>query len=126
MKVLNCTVHNVTATQMADGAIEGSKEFKERVAELLTIKEMPISDDLIARAKEYAELVKEEMVNLDSNVVLIGSGMPSHQFYIVQELINLGIEYCYSFSKRVCTETHEPNGGVKKVYNFVHEGFYQV
>lgn len=56
--------------------------------------------------------------------VLIGSGTPSMQPMIVRELEALGVPYLYSHSDRECIETHNADGSVTKVFNFVHQGWY--
>ena len=126
MKILNCTIHDITESQKLDGAIEGSQEFKEAIKKELLVIGMPTKSLLETKAVGFGKLVSDEIEKTNADEVMIGSGMPSHQPLITAMLEVLRIKYCYSFSKRECVEEHQADGSVKKMFTFVHEGFYRV
>lgn len=116
----NLTVHQLTQDQKNENAVEVREDIKREVISILNFENMPTSEMLQERALKLAELAKEN----NMKKVLIGSGVPAFNYFLVKELKKSGIETVYSFSKRVCVETHGENGEVKKEYIFKHEGFY--
>lgn len=126
MKVLNMTIHTLTPSQIEDRGIESSEEVKNEIKEYLLIKEIPKYQDLLRyRARNFAKLCKRLVSEYEGYVaVLIGSGTPSIQPYIVEELKSLKVGYVYSHSERNCVETHNEDGTVSKNYIFEHKGWY--
>lgn len=124
MTILNCTIHNLTQSQIADGAIEPSEEIKNQIKEILLVTGIPKRIELMKRAEKFAKLAKLAISDYDEIKILIGSGTPSIQPYIFQELENLNIKFVYSHSDRVCKEIHNADGTVTKQYVFEHKGWY--
>jgi len=126
MKILNCTIHNLTQSQIADGAIEPSEEIKNQIKEILLVNGIPTRKELMQRAEKFAKLAKLAISDYkdDEIKILIGSGTPSIQPYIFQELESIGIKFVYSHSDRVCKEVHNTDGSVSKTFIFEHKGWY--
>lgn len=126
MKVLNMTIHTLTPSQIEDRGIEPSEEVKNEIKEYLLIKEKPKYKDMLRdNARNFAKLCKRLVSEYDGYVaVLIGSGTPSIQHYIVEELKSLKVEYVYSHSERNCKEIHNEDGTVSKTFVFEHKGWY--
>ncbi|MGL4997824.1 MAG: hypothetical protein ACRC5T_02375 [Cetobacterium sp.] len=118
----NLTVHKLTLDQKNESAVEVEENKRREILSILNFEHMPTSEILQKRASELAQFAKENKMEK----VLIGSGVPAFNYFLVKELKKLEIKIVYSFSKRVCVETHEKNGKVKKEYIFKHEGFYCV
>ncbi|MGL5962855.1 MAG: hypothetical protein ACRCZ2_00415 [Fusobacteriaceae bacterium] len=122
MSIYNFTVHTLTNEQKQDGAVEVNEDIRSHILKILNMENMPSSQILYKRALELADIAKKNNIKK----ILIGSGVPAFNYFLVKKLKDIGVEGIYSFSKRVCVESHCTNGEVKKEYVFKHLGFYSV
>lgn len=119
MRILNLTQHDATAEQIAAGVYE--PEEKDVVRALITFESLPSEVQIMDRSERLAILAKSER----AECVMIG-GAPYLMRFLEEELESLRIKYVYAFTRRIVEETVNPDGTVKKVAQFKHEGFVHV
>lgn len=117
--ILNLTRHNVTQEQFEQGVREAAS--REAIHGMLTFQKLPTSKEVADRAESLAAIAFEE----GAKAALIGGAsylMPR----LEEALISRGIRPLYSWTRRECEERLQPDGMVKKVFYFLHEGFVDV
>lgn len=122
--MLNLTQHVVTAEQLRDGAVEPDREMKAEIQKLITFDRSVIEhpEQIWNRAKTLVALIKREYPLVDK--VVVGGAlyfMPA----LVRELKEAGIQPYFSYTDRVSTETHNPDGSVTKTLVFKHLGWVE-
>lgn len=116
--MLNMTQHAATADQLKAGVVEPSAAVKKDVQGLLTFDNLPSKRERLAAAKKLAEIAATQ----GAQVVMIG-GAPWFMRDLEDALLARGIQPAYAFSSRASEEHHLPDGTVRKVQVFRHEGF---
>jgi len=140
--ILNLTQHSATPEQQSQGVVEPSAELKQKIKQLLTFEELPEYSDIMERAEKLVDLIEDEYLpdlekrgviqvssegqaDFEVEGVLIG-GAPYLMAPLEEELIEAGFVPLYAFAKRVVEERQEPDGTVKKITVFRHQGFIRV
>ena len=138
MPILNLTQHTATPEQVAAGVIEPTAEERAEIVQLLTFDEQPNRHEIRDRAYElafiarrvfsrvYAAMTPEES-ELDSrsgSCAMIG-GAPYLMSALEEELAKELITPLYAFSIRESVEQVQPDGSVRKMAIFRHQGFIQ-
>lgn len=116
--MLNMTQHAATTDQLKAGVVEPALPVKQAIQGLLTFDNLPSKKERLAAAKKLAEIAASER----AQVVMIG-GAPWFMRDLEDALLARGIQPAYAFSSRASEEQHLPDGTVKKVQVFRHEGF---
>jgi hypothetical protein len=120
--IVNLTQHNLTEDQIGAGVYD--IESKAELIKLLNFEEIPSPDEIIARARAIAKLVKQA----GATQAMIG-GAPFLMPVLETALIRSGIKPLYAFTKREIVEGKEikrPDGSVVKPSVFRHAGFVDV
>lgn len=122
--MLNLTQHVITVEQLRDGAVEPDPEMKAEIQKLITFDRsvMEHPEQIWNRAKALVSLIKREYPLL--NKAMVGGAlyfMPA----LVRELKEVGIQPYFSYTDRVSTETHNPDGSVTKTLVFKHLGWVE-
>lgn len=116
--MLNLTQHTATADQIRAGVFEPSATDKKTIQGLLTFDNLPTSAQIKAAAERLAEIA----TRCGAKSAMIG-GAPWLSRPLEDALLVRGIKPAYAFSARVSQEEHLPDGSVRKVQVFVHQGF---
>lgn len=116
--MLNLTQHVATAAQIEQGVVEPAAELKAAIIAEINFTGMPTSDEIRRRAKAVAVLAKEA----GATSAMIGGAL-WFMGTLERELMANGIEPFYSYTSRKSVDELLPDGSVKKVAIFVHEGF---
>lgn len=122
--MLNLTQHALTEEQIKDGAIEPVPEVKAEIQKLITFDRsvMDHPEQIWNRAKALVALVKREYPT--TSKAMVGGAlyfMPA----LVRELKEAGIRPYFSYTDRVSTEIHNPDGSVTKTLVFKHLGWVE-
>jgi len=125
--ILNLTQHEATGDQEADGVVDLPADARTELVKLLTFDSAPTKREKHMRAKALAELAllwAKTMPEFDLGLhkVMIG-GAPFFMSALEWEMEQYGIQPVYAFSHRVSVEQVLPDGSVRKVKVFRHEGF---
>lgn len=126
--IVNLTQHNATKEQIASGVVDLLGLEKERLVELLTVDDLPSSEEIEARCADIAQLavfngLGGEFEDPAPLQAMIG-GAPAMMGPLQQQLRAIGIKPIFAFSKRVSEDQHQPDGSVKKVAVFKHIGWW--
>ena len=122
--LINLTQHSLTDEQKK--SVDTTIEPKD-MAVYLNFNDMPDANIINNRAFEMFDCL---MAMLPSDVkpedctVLLG-GAPFFMSACEKAAIHYGFNYCYAFSKRVSEEVKQPDGTVRKVSVFKHEGWIE-
>lgn len=119
--ILNLTQHPATPEQIAQGVVDLSGDDLAALKMLLNFEELPEADDLPRRAIEVAEIAIRATRGVVSECMI--GGAPFFMRALEQALLMAGFRPVYAFSRRVVEETHQPDGTVRKVAVFRHDGF---
>ncbi|MGL4998915.1 MAG: hypothetical protein ACRC5T_08125, partial [Cetobacterium sp.] len=68
MKIINCTVHNLTASQIKDGAFEPSDYVKGALKDILIVNTIPSLEELELRAKKMVTLLFSYAESTHNNI----------------------------------------------------------
>ena len=151
--ILNLTQHNASEAQVQAGVVNLPEPYNSRLKELLTFNELPSCDEVKKRAGAIYDLVIDfcldksspvkdevkEMIIDDNgefgdkyevneaefrklNLAFMIGGALWLMRPLIEELKNIG-EPLFAFTKRVTEEIPQPDGSIKKVAVFKHEGF---
>ena len=118
--MINLTQHDATPEQIEAGVKDLPDIVKEQVRKALTFDAPPSRMEIYARASIIASFA-EAYLGEDGDA-LIG-GAPYFMAPLERALKARGLRPCYAFSKRVVEESVMPDGSIKKVSTFKHEGF---
>lgn len=114
----NVSQHIASEAQIEDGVVE--PQNKERFTDLLTFTVLPSREEIWSRAEKIIMEVQEE----GWTTIMVGCA----QFFaseLERAAERKNIKIVYSFSLRVSEEKVMPDGTVKKIGYFVHQGFIQ-
>ena len=120
--LINLTQHALTQEQKdsVDTTIE-----PQGMEVYLNFTEMPTAEIIEDRAYGMFDCLMQMLppdVNPEDCTVLLG-GAPFFMSACERAATRYGFKYCYAFSKRVSEEVKQPDGTVKKVSVFKHEGW---
>ena len=134
-RILNLTQHDATADQIAAGVTCGDINDKQEQTEfraLLTFDTLPTPVEVRQRAQKIAEYARKTTTLVDYGdsgcfneplrFALIG-GAPFLMAPLEEALRAAGITPLYAFSTRESVEQVQPDGSVRKVAVFRHQGF---
>ena len=118
--MLNLTQHNATPDQLLAGVIEPCAEdgTKKLIQTLLTFNTLPARAEIDDAAKRLAQIAAKS----GAKSAMIG-GAPWLSRALEDALLAHGVQPAYAFSSRVSEEQHMPDGTVRKVQVFRHDGF---
>lgn len=117
-RIINLTQHKATDDQLAAGVIDLPEEERSKLQGLLTFTSRPQGSLIAARAADIADIA----VAHGATHAMIG-GAPFLMAQLEAALKIQGVQPLYSFTQRVTEEHVQPDGTVKKVAIFKHEGF---
>lgn len=117
MKIINLTQHPATEEQKAAGVFD---ICSEAVIKLLTFFLMPMTQDILNRAGQLAEIAE---INGATHAMIGGAGylMPA----LEKALLRRNIKPLHAFSRRESVETKNPDGTITKTSVFKHLGFVE-
>lgn len=115
-KILNLTQHPRTPDQI--DVVEPGAGDKRDIHELLTFSEPPGRAEIVCRAKAIANIARAT----GHTYAMIG-GAPYLMGPLERALRAAGIVPYYAFTRREVREDLQPDGTVKKVTVFAHEGW---
>ena len=121
MNIINLTQHNATNEQIEFGVVE--LQNKKEVRDLITFEKLPTKEEIDERAKKLVEICKKGTHDGQITPVAMIGGAPYFMSKLEKVLIENGVLPLYAYTKRVCKETTLPDGNVKKITVFRHEGF---
>ena len=127
--ILNLTQHLATPTQREAGVVDLPAEARARLTALLTVDELPTREEICERSMaifEIAEAWCAEMIEAGvapGNFSAMVGGLPCLIREVRHDLRARGITPREAFSRRVVVETTLPDGGVRKIADFVHVGW---
>jgi len=151
--ILNLTQHNASEEQIKAGVVDLPSPYREKLVEILTFNELPSADEVKKRAGAIYDLVIDFYLDANSPVkdevksmVISDDGKFGNKYQInetefrkldiafmiggalwlmkplIEELENIGMPL-FAFTKRAVEEVKQPDGSIKKVAIFKHEGF---
>lgn len=121
LNVLNITQHQSTPDQKQAGVIDVSLDDQVQLKQLLTFQGLYDAKTITARVSELLCWLDE--LYPKSKVFLVGSMPPAANAILERMFKEKGHTCVYSVSDRICVETHQVDGSVKKEYQFKHLGF---
>lgn len=121
-KVLNLTQHRATAEQREAGVFDLHPQHQEKLRELLTFDDLPTAEEVAVDAEIAADLAADVAAVARCHHVMIG-GAPFLMSSLERALKNRGLTPVYAFSRRESVEETMPDGSIRKVAVFRHEGF---
>lgn len=119
--ILNLTQHPATPDQINQGVADLIGEDLAALKALLNFEELPDATELPRRAIAVAEIAIRAAGGALAECMI--GGAPFFMRPLEQALMMAGYRPIYAFSKRVVEETAQPDGTVRKVAVFRHEGF---
>jgi hypothetical protein len=123
--IVNLTQHKATQDQIKAGVVDLSGRALEALTKALTFDALPTQDETLRRAAFIAHLVSGDSKVADglrADSAMIG-GAPYLMGPLEAALREVGVRALYAFSRRESVEQTLPDGAVRKVNVFVHEGF---
>lgn len=122
--VLNLTQHAATHDQVADwGVKDPSEGWFKKIQELLTFVGgmIPAYEVIEERADALADIAEKLCCPYDKTAMI--GGAPWLMEPLERALHYRGVMPLYAFSSRVSEEVQQPDGTVRKIQLFKHEGF---
>lgn len=119
MDILNLTQHPATAAQIKAGVFDYANLLT--LKKLINFETLPTISILQDRADSLVNIASHD--GCDAAMI---AGASYFMPVLEKALSKAGIKVIYAFSKRVSSEVILPDGSVKKVSVFVHEGFIEV
>jgi len=116
MKIVNLTQHDPTPEQVQAGVVDLPANHRAALRGLLTFDTLPTEAEITRRAAAIADLATGH----DSSMI---GGVPFLMSALEHALRRRGVQPLYAFSERVSTEAAQPDGSVRKVQIFRHQGF---
>lgn len=117
-RIINLTQHISTPEQLEEGVVDLPEDSRAKLQKLLTFDRRPQGSLIAARAADIADIA----VKYGATHAMIG-GAPFLMAQMEAALKIQGVQPLYSFTQRVTEEHVQPDGTVKKVAIFKHEGF---
>ena len=121
MNIINLTQHQATQEQLNTGVVDLSGNALEALKSNLTFTAMPNKKGIVERAERIASLAFAHGFKR----AMIG-GAPYLMSALETALKEKGITPMYAFSERVSREEIMPDGTVRKINIFQHQGFIEV
>lgn len=125
IKVLWASAHQPTAEQLReleDSTLYKVVYLKELYPELFN---KLVEQEFDSNLDEIAIRLFTFCEHLGIPIICQPGGSPAFQFTLGQLSTKHDIHIWYAFSKRISVDTPNPDGSVKKVSTFVHEGFIE-
>ena len=121
IKIVNLTQHIATADQVKAGVVEPTAEQKAVIVSALNFSEIPNVHDMKIKSDELASIMSQYDPDLSGDVKFMIGGAP----YLMAALVDWApvYEMVFAFSERISEEQHMPDGSVRKVNVFKHQGF---
>ena len=119
--IINLTQHQATMEQVTAGVVDLSGNSLEALKSNLTFNSMPNKKGIVERAERLASLAFAHGFKR----AMIG-GAPYLMGPLEEALKGYGITPLYAFSERISKEEVQPDGTVRKVNIFKHQGFIEV
>jgi hypothetical protein len=125
--ILNLTQHTATADQINQGVADLPEDKRSVLQLLLTFDSLPSSWEISERANAIAALAQQFDMDRDQGPIsaMIG-GAPFLMSSLEGALEEVGVQPLYAFSVRESVEQQQPDGTVRKVNVFKHQGFVSV
>jgi len=144
--ILNLTQHQASEEQIKAGVIDLPEPYNIKLKELLTFNELPTCEEVQKRAVAIVDLVekfllddlspiKDEIKKIKTlneeerieefkkfNLAFMIGGALFLMQPLIDELKCIGTPL-FAFTKRVTEEIPQPDGSIKKITVFKHEGF---
>ena len=151
--ILNLTQHQASDEQKKEGVIDLPSPYREKLIEFLTFKEIPSCYEIERRAGSIFDLVIDFCVDNKKIVGIDAAGTVEYKtnsklgkyvvnsisfrkfnfgfliggaLWLMSPLINelelIGFPL-FAFTKRKVEEVKQPDGSIKKIAIFKHEGF---
>ena len=151
--ILNLTQHQASEEQVKAGVVDLPSPYREKLVKLLTFNEIPSCNEIEKRAGAIYDLVIDFCLDENSPVrdevremIISNDGEFGNKYEInekafkklnlafmiggalwlmkplIEELEGIG-QPLFAFTKRVVEEIPQPDGNIKKVAIFKHEGF---
>lgn len=127
-KILNLTQHSATPEQLEEGVVDLLPNEKAMLISLLTVDEIPSTEEILARCEKIALLAANNGLGGDDSCdphpqsAMIG-GAPWMMSSLEHALFGQWIEPVYAFSVRESVDVNMPDGTVRKMSVFKHAGF---
>lgn len=116
MKIVNLTQHDPTPEQARAGVVDLATAQRAVLRGLLTFDTLPAAPEITRRAAAIADLAT------GYGSAMIG-GVPFLMSALEHALRARDVQPLYAFSERISTEEAQPDGSVRKVQIFRHQGF---
>jgi hypothetical protein len=124
--IINLTQHPATAEQLSAGVVDLPADELVVAKALLDFADLPSAEEVDDRADALANLVAmSDLFNEGSTMgtrVMIG-GAPFLMEPLARALRCAGLVPVFAFSRRESEEQTQPDGSVRKVAVFRHQGF---
>ena len=117
-RIINLTQHQATDEQVAAGVVDLDGAARGQLTRLLTFDRAPDPTEIRARARAIADLA----VDAGADAAMIG-GAPYLMPALEIALADRGIVPLYAYTRRESVERREPDGAVRKVAVFRHQGW---
>lgn len=127
-RIINLTKHQATPPQVADGVEDLSDDLRQVLLDILVFKDIPTVAEMQYRALRVRGLLADHLrggEKVRGCAVMIG-GMPAFDPVLEKVLVSAGAHVGYSFTQRNCEEELLPDGSIKLLYTFLHQGFVWV
>ena len=121
-KIINLTQHPATPEQVAAAVFDMQGEALENLKSLLTFDAPPSKEEMRQRAIALCALAEDYHAAVSAAMI---GGAPFFMGALETQLKRLGIQPLYAFSTRVVEEKTLPDGSVKKMAVFRHQGFVE-
>ena len=125
--ILNLTQHPASAEQMAAGVMDLEGEMLVALKALLTFHRLPSGMEIQQMAQAIARLAADFLRHDDHEGFMRSRAMIGGAPFLMEPLESAlaaeGIHALFAFSQRVSAEEILPDGRVRKVGDFRHEGF---
>lgn len=119
--IINLTQHAATPEQVNTGVVDFTGNTLEALKSNITFNTMPNKKAIVERAERVAALAASH----GFTKAMIG-GAPYFMSALETALKEKGITPMYAFSERISKEEQMPDGTVRKINVFKHQGFIEV
>jgi hypothetical protein len=126
--ILNLTRHPATPEQREAGVVDLPEYLQEQLVKVIEFKQIPSKQELLTRSIRVLDIIHRAYENESFPVgreVMIG-GAPYFMPVLETTLRAVGLKPIYAFSRRQSIDQVQPDGKVKKVTIFRHDGFVKI